>query len=422
MCKKGYRCRLITGLLLAFFLACIIVIMFLGKLSLAAEVSQKTPKLLVKPAEVYLTKMHMEKDITSPSGYRFYAKIKNTSGQLVKKVVYTYKVTYTMKGDASQYIPDSVQTETETLIAKDIEAKSVSEEVSCIGNQSGTVESMEFETEQVYAGDAVSTYYSATESYETDWATPDTEAPVISGLSGKTSACSGDPYLTVYSDKKKGFNYKKFITVNDDRDLKVTVKADTSHLNFEKGGKGKVYLTATDSAGNSSKKWVWVMVIASGDLEDYCDSILKKITKNDWSQLKKARAIYKYVRSHISYSDRDKHVNWKKEALEVIMFQAGDCFSYYSLARALLTRVGIPNIMIRRYPHVNNYDHFWNLVFIKGGWYHFDTTPRRRGGNFCLVTDSQLTGYDSGSMFKFNKKIYPKRATKKISPDPKKTK
>lgn len=388
---------------------------------LSKAATQKKPKVIVEPSQVYLTGMRMEKDVTSPSGYRFYAKIKNKSSHFVKKVIYSYKVSYTIKGDSSQGIPDSLQTETEVLMVTDIEANDVSEEVSCIGDESGSVEYMEFESEKVYAGDAVCTYYSATGKYVVDWGTPDTTDPVISGRVGKKSACGSDPYLTVFSDKKKGFNYKKFIKVTDDRDTNVTVKVDTSKLDFDEGGKGKVIFTATDSAGNTSKAWSYVNVIADDDLADSCDSILKKITKKDWSQVKKARAIYDYVRGHVSYSDRDKHVNWQNEALDVILFQSGDCFSYYSLSRALLTRAGIPNIMIRRYPRRDNYDHWWNLIYIKGGWYHFDTTPRRAGGVFCMVTDKQLKNYNSGSMFSFKKNTYPKRATKKISPDPKKT-
>ncbi len=420
MKNKGYAHRIPISIKV--FLVLLFCAMFLctGKVSMASSSGQKSPKLLVSPKEVYLTKLRIENDVTSPSGYRFYARIKNTSDHYVKKVVYTYKVNYSIKGDPSQYIYDSVQTETVTLIAKGIEPKDVSEEVSCIADQQGSVESMLFESEEVYAGDAVCTYYPDTDTYKKQWGTPDTKAPVISGKTGKKSICGSDIYLTVYSDKKKGFNYKRFITASDDRDLEVDISVDTSKLDFDEGGKGKVYFTATDSAGNKSKAWSYVRVIASDNLEKCCDTVLKKITKKDWSLIKKVRAIYTYVRGHISYSDREKHVNWRNEALEALMYQAGDCFTYYSLSRALLTRVGVPNIMIRRYPHVNNYDHFWNLVYIKGGWYHFDATPRRRGGNFCLVTDSQLTGYDSGTTFRFKKDLYPKRATKKLSPDPKK--
>lgn len=416
--EHGSKTRMIIAACFVLFVC--VATLCSARMSRAAEAEQKSPKLLVKPSEVYLTKMRMEKDITSPSGYRFYARIKNTSKHYVKKAIYTYKVKYSIKGDPSQSIPDSVQIETERLVVEGIEAEDISEEVSCIGNEVGTVESMEFESEEVYAGDAVSTYYPVTEKYTVGWAVPDTTAPVISGKIGKKSMCGSDTFLTVYSDRQKGFDYKKFIKVTDDRDVNVAVTVDTSRLDFEEGGKAKVIYTATDSAGNSSKAWSYVKVIVPDDLEDTCDSLLKKITKKDWSQVQKARAIYKYVRSHISYSDREKHVNWRNEAINAVMFQAGDCFTYYSLSRALLTRAGIPNIMIRRYPHVDNYDHFWNLVYIKGGWYHFDTTPRRRGGNFCLVTDSQLTGYDSGTMFRFKKNTYPKRATKKLSPDPKK--
>ena len=63
------------------------------------------------------------------------------------------------------------------------------------------------------------------------------------------------------------------------------------------------------------------------------------------------------------------------------------------MSRALLTRAGIPNIEVTR---VQGYGHhWWNMAYVNGGFYHFDTCPRKAGGRFCLVTDAQLKNYSA---------------------------
>ena len=57
-------------------------------------------------------------------------------------------------------------------------------------------------------------------------------------------------------------------------------------------------------------------------------------------------------------------------------------------------------------------------MYVRGGWYHFDTVPRLKKVRFCLLTDAQLHIYSTGSTFRFQENKLPKRAKKKISSDP----
>ena len=139
---------------------------------------------------------------------------------------------------------------------------------------------------------------------------------------------------------------------------------DTSKIRWSKSGDYRIYYTAKDSDNNQSKAWATVRVIVPGSAESAADQVLRSITKSGWSDEKKARAIYRYV---------------------------------------------------TRYPVPGGQRHFWNLTYVRGGWYHFDTTPRTRKGTFCLMTDAQLHEYSSGYTFSFNRKLYPKRAGKRIS-------
>ena len=54
-------------------------------------------------------------------------------------------------------------------------------------------------------------------------------------------------------------------------------------------------------------------------------------------------------------------------------------------------------------------DHWWNLVYVDGEWLHFDTTPRRLGGDFCLLTTAQLLAYSNthGNSHGFDPSQYP---------------
>lgn len=225
-----------------------------------------------------------------------------------------------------------------------------------------------------------------------DFTTSDHYVPVISGWV-KTNSYNGSiPYQIVYDTQKKSFNYRKHVKAVDNKDKKVKLAVDTSHVNFNKKGTYRIYYTATDSRGNSSTVWAKIGVRKASDtLDKYASTILSQITSSKWSDRKKAVAIYNYTRGHIAYTGSSNKSSWEKEAVRAIREGTGDCFSYYALARALLTRAGIPNIEVTRVKGHGH--HWWNMAYVNGGFYHFDTCPRAVGGRFCLVTDAQLTNY-----------------------------
>ena len=235
----------------------------------------------------------------------------------------------------------------------------------------------------------------------------------------KKSRCMEDAYLTCYSDQRENFNFKRFISVKDNHDRHVKITVNTNGVNWKKTGLYKVRFRAKDKAGNVAKTWSYLQVFKPGRLENTVDPILKAILRPSWSVTTKARAIYSYVRSHVSYFGDNGHTNWRAVAEKGLTFGNGDCYTFYAVCRALLTRAGIPNLTIERYPSHEGYRHWWNLVYVQHGWYHFDTVTRRRGGNFCLVTNKQLMEYNAGgTTFAYRSGVYPRWATKEISPTP----
>jgi hypothetical protein len=253
------------------------------------------------------------------------------------------------------------------------------------------------------------------DSVRLDYATEDKTAPKISGFIGDNSINEGIPYRTVYSDKKDSFDYFKYVTATDNRDVKVKLTVDTSKVDFKTTGTYTITYIATDKAGNTTKEKAKIGVRVKSSLDSMADSILSKITRSSWSDTKKARAIYNYTRGHIAYTGYSDKSSWEREAINGIRYGKGDCFTYYAVARALLTRAGIPNIQVTRVKGHGH--HWWNMVYVQGGFYHFDCTPRTAGGKFCLLTDSQLSAYSRGHgnshIWAYSKK--PKSATKQLS-------
>lgn len=327
--------------------------------------------------------------------------------------------------DDGNIIPDEEENENTELIDKDVvisfvKLKPGKSRVFYYEKIKNPVEMYAAEQQKVivYSGSAKQIYDTLSEEYGYSWGVPDTTPPVIKGFIGKNSYHQGDIYVVLYPDQKT--NYKKYVRAYDARDGKVNVKADLSKIDWSRKGRYTIKVYAQDKAGNRAEKKMKVQVRTLSGIDLYADRILKSIIRKGWSDKAKCQAIYRYVGSHMSYVDYNGGQSWESAALRGLRYRNGNCYAYYSLSRLLLTRAGIPNLMITRYPAVPNHHHWWNLAYVSGGWYHFDTTPRRLRGRFCLLTDSQINIYNSRSRgtFSFASWKYPKRATKRICPGP----
>lgn len=379
------------------------------------------PNLTVPLSKVSLEGAKLERDAGGQMIYS--ASVRNRSKKgTIKKIEYIYSIMAPQSSPAVETgdAVTSMTRTTVTLTAKQIGPGKTSKPVSCIGDASGQLSAMELIQIRLYAGTALYTYDTITNKGSTCWGSKDKKPPVIRGWAGKGSLTGKEPFLTCYSDWKKKFDFTKYVSASDDRDGSVKVKADTSRINWNKDGIYKIKYTAVDKAGNKASTWAKIQFFVKGTAEQIADSALASITKKNWNNEEKCRAIYRYVQRRCTYVGHGSHVNWRTMAVKGLRYQSGDCFTYYSMAKLLLTRAGIPNITITRYPAHSGYHHWWNLVWVKDGWYHFDTTPRPNRPNFCLMTDEQLWYYSSGSTFRFQTKKYPKRATKKISKNPQK--
>lgn len=406
------------------------------KIALTVKQGKKKPSLEVAYDEICLQSVKMKK--TGDHRYQYSAFVRNNAKQgQVAKIEYYYQIqvqepvvetltgqAHTTTQAASNAIPapDKItnwvsRNRTVVLTAKNIKAHQKSSRVYCEGDASGKISAMHLSKVKMYTGEAIYTYYVSQKKGKLSWSKVDLTGPVITGWVGKKSVYQGEPLWLCYSDMKNTYHFDEHVKAVDSRDGKVSVSVDTSRINWDKEGIYKVYYIAKDKSGNQTKAWAKVQVCKPGAAEQIADIILKTKIKSG-SDVEKLRKIYQYVQGNCSYTGSGSHTDWRNTAAKGIRNHSGDCFTYYSIAKLLITRSGIPHIMVRRYPEQPGRNHWWNLVYVRGGWYHFDTTPRSRKGYFCLQTDEQLHMYSTGSTFRFQEELYPKRATKKISRNP----
>ena len=126
----------------------------------------------------------------------------------------------------------------------------------------------------------------------------------------------------------------------------------------------------------------------------------------------KALAIYNWCVGHLRYSTSTSHLMNKfiEAAYSGFTTHIGNCYTYYAVASALLTRAGIENIEIQRDNPQS--PHYWNLVKIDGNWYHLDTCPKWKSHPIktFLLTDKQVRNYSLYELegyYSFDASLYP---------------
>ncbi len=217
---------------------------------------------------------------------------------------------------------------------------------------------------------------------------PDTEPPVIKGAKD----------ITAYVGRT--IRYKDGVKVTDNQDKNIKLQVDNSKVNTKVCGDYPVTYYAQDLAGNKTSISIVVHIIervyTEAEANALADKVLAKITNSGMSQYQKLVAIYEWTRSSIAYTGSSDKSSWIKAACEGLIDRKGDCYTYASVAKVLLNRAGINNKDIVKIPAKTR--HYWNLVNIGEGWYHFDTTPRKgQTISFCYINDATLMGYSKAN-------------------------
>lgn len=218
----------------------------------------------------------------------------------------------------------------------------------------------------------------------------DDEAPVISGVED------------LMVEVGKSISFKKNIAVTDNCDTDVELVVDSSEVNLNEVGTYTVNYSATDHAGNTATASAQVFVMESGaslatadEVNALADEVLAQILTDGMTQKEQAYAIFRYVHDNISYIDSSPKDNWIEGAYLGLVEHKGDCYVYAMTSKCLLTRAGITNMDIEKIPSTTR--HYWNLIDIGEGWYHFDATRRKDGTEFFYWTDAELMEYSNAN-------------------------
>lgn len=230
----------------------------------------------------------------------------------------------------------------------------------------------------------------------------DTEPPRITGAANK---------MVLLGTRA---NYRAGVQVTDNRDAEVELKIDASAVNTQVAGRYPVVYSATDAAGNTTSVTVQVTVMEVGEdaVNARLDEVLDTILADGMSQQEQAQAIYRWVVANIRYVGWADTSGVLQGAYTALTYRRGDCYSFYAVSEALLTRAGVENMGVRRIEGVTN--HYWNIIKIDGDWYHFDTCPTPTGTGFStfMFTESQAQAYTNAmgpwwSYYNYDTSLYP---------------
>ncbi len=222
----------------------------------------------------------------------------------------------------------------------------------------------------------------------------DTTPPTIEGELDKT----------VYLGSS--VSYKKDVVAVDDSDYEVELTVDSSQVDLNTVGDYTVTYTATDVFGNVATATGTVSVVkqeyTEEDVYALADEVLSEIITDDMSDYDKAHAIYVWVKGNIGYSESEDRGDWLKGAYDGLVNRHGDCYNYFAVSKALLTRAGIKNADIEIIPTATRH-HFWNVIDCGEGWRHFDTTPRTDDSfKGFYLTDEELMTYSDAHYHSHN--------------------
>ena len=222
--------------------------------------------------------------------------------------------------------------------------------------------------------------------------------------------------INAYMDE--GVVYMDGVWAEDNADSAPVITVDTSKVNYRAPGTYPVTYVATDYSGNKTKVRTDVTLMepqyTADQVHALAQAVLEKITTPDMTVTEKLRAIFLWGRSSIKYGYGVGHTDWRRAAVMGFEKGIGDCFGFYACTRALLDEIGVDYISIERLGSRSH--HYWVLVNVGTGWYHFDTTVANHHKHKCFMWTNeqcQVKPY----FWRYNHDLYPEVATEPFDYD-----
>ena len=143
-------------------------------------------------------------------------------------------------------------------------------------------------------------------------------------------------------------------------------------------------------------------------------SILDQIITPDMVTAEKLKAVFDYVRGRVHYTGSSNKNDWRQEAVRGYEDRRGDCFTVYSLTRALLDELQIPYMSVTRKSTATR--HYWVIVNIGTGWYHYDPLLTRVHKYKCFMWTNQQCKAKP-YFWRFHEENFPAIATERFDYD-----
>lgn len=230
---------------------------------------------------------------------------------------------------------------------------------------------------------------------------PDTEPPILYGVRDR------------YCYLNETVAYFLEVSAEDNCDGAVEVQVDASHVDATKVGVYPVTYRAADRTGNETVVTVQMTVVAAKvseeDAEAAAQKILKQILTDDMSLAQQIEAIYNYVFRNIHYVATSNKTDWRSEAVRGLTTGKGDCFTYYAAARLLLEHTDAQILSVER--KGGSTRHYWLLVNIGTGWYHYDACNAGTGKKRCFMWTNAQKDAVSTRFWRYEESLYPPVAT-----------
>ena len=228
---------------------------------------------------------------------------------------------------------------------------------------------------------------------------PDTDPPEIYGVVDRI-AYVGEPIA-----------YLKEVYAEDNADGRTEVTVESA-VDTQTPGKYAVTFTTEDAVGNRASASCTYMLVAATvseqDVRALAQGVLKEIIKDNMVQAEQLKAVFEYVRNHVHYVGGSDKTDWRKEAVRGFKTGRGDCFTFYSVTRALLDELGIEYMSVTRLGGATR--HYWTIVNIGTGWYHFDTTISSTHRSKCFMWTNEQCQIKP-HFWRFDRSKYPEIAT-----------
>ena len=327
-----------------------------------------------------------------------------------------YTVTVTINGEPDYLLVTAVDT-TAPTVEKRADAKLytnhtvpadaafAAEDLSPVTVEWSTEPDWTLPGEQTVRVKATDRYGNETEQEDTVTLLVDEEPPVLYGVVDRTTYV-GEPIA-----------YLAEVYAEDDVDGRVEVRVESS-VQTDRAGTYDVIYTATDTSGNVvTAKCRFKLVsptVSEEEVKKLAQTVLSSIITDDMVTAEKLKAVFDYVRGHVTYVGSSDKTDWRKEAIRGINSGRGDCFTFYSVTRALLDELDIDYMSVTRLGGRTR--HFWVIVNIGTGWYHFDPTiaPHHKHKCFMWTNEQcQVKAY----FWRYERSKYPDVATEKFNYD-----